>query len=82
MKKLVSTVPFLTLALPLLLLEAVFGVVLTMYRLWETWLRAARELREGPPPGGMCGTTSRRLRERAAHRNASSQNTTNGGKNE
>ena len=81
MKKLVSTVPFLTLALPLLLLEAVFGVVLTMHRLWERWLRTADELREGPPPGGMYGTMARRLRARAL-RNASSQNTTNGGKNE
>ena len=81
MKKLVSTVPFLTLALPLLLLETVFGVMLTMYWLWERWLRTARELREAPPPGGMYGTMTRRLRARAL-RNASSQNTTNGGKNE
>ena len=81
MKNFFSTVFFLILALPLLLLEAVLGVVLTMYWLWERWLRTARELREAPPPGGMYGTMARRLRARAL-RNASSQNTTNGGKNE
>lgn len=65
MKNLVSTVFYLALALPPLLLEAVCVVVLIMYRLWETWLRTARELREAPPPGGVYGTMARRLRERA-----------------
>ena len=65
MKDLVSTVLYLTFALPILLLEAVLGAVLMMYRLWKTWRRTARELREAPPPGGMYGTMARRLREKA-----------------
>ena len=63
MKNLVSTILYLALALPLLLLEAAFGAA---YRLWETWLRTARELRDAPPAGGMYGTMARRLRERSA----------------
>ena len=65
MKDLSSTVLYWMLALPLLLLEAVSGVGLSMYRLWETWCRTARELREAPPPGGMYGTMARRLREKS-----------------
>lgn len=65
MRKFVSTVCCLILALPLLLFDAVFGIVLILRRLWEKWLRTARELREGPPEGGMYGTMARRLRERA-----------------
>ena len=68
MKDLVSTVLYLTFALPILLLEAVLGAVLMMYRLWKTWRRTALELREAPPPGGMYGTMARRLRERARSR--------------
>ena len=83
MKNLVPTAFFLILALPLLLLEAGLGVVPTMYRLWGTWLRTARELREAPPPGGMYGTMARRLRERAAEtarrHDLSKTTTTNGG---
>ena len=63
MKNFLSMVFFLLLALPLLLLEAAFDAA---YRLWETWLRAARELRDAPPAGGMYGTMARRLRERSA----------------
>lgn len=65
MRKFVSTVCCLILALLLLLFDAVFAVVLILQRLWEKWLRTARELREGPPEGGMYGTMARRLREKA-----------------
>lgn len=88
MKNLVSIVSYLALALPLLLLEAVFGFVLMMYRLLETWLRTARELREEPPPGGMYGTMARRLHKRARSKKRNSDmpyqksTTTAGGKND
>ena len=80
MKNLVSTVLYLALALPLLLLEAAFGAA---YRLWETWLRTARELRDAPPAGGMYGTMARRLRERSASTCLiETRKPTNGGKND
>ena len=80
MEKPVPTVLSLVLALPLLLLEAVFYAASVLRRPWVKWLRTARELREPPPAGGMYGTLARRLRERMAHYRKST--TTNGGKND
>lgn len=65
MKNFLSTAWYLALALPLMLLDAVFGVALMSLRLWERCLRTARELGEPPPAGGMYGTMARRLREKA-----------------
>ncbi len=69
MKKLMSNIFFLTLAFALLSVEAAAGLALLIVRAVEIWLRAARSLREPPPPGGMYGTMARRLRERANPKN-------------
>ena len=64
MRKMIPTVFWSILALPLLLFEALLYLPLLLRQLWNKWQYTALTLREPPPPGGMFGTMARRLNEK------------------
>lgn len=64
MRKMISTVFWSILALPLLLFEALFCLPLLLRKLWDKWQYTASTLREPPPSEGVFGTMARRLNEK------------------
>lgn len=64
MRKMIPTVFWSILVLPLLLFEALLYLPLLLWKLWNKWQYTALTLREPPPSGGMFGTMARRLNEK------------------